>query len=121
MSFIESRAYRKGVEVLSVDPAYTSVIGRIKYALKRGLSLHESAALCIARRGSGLSEKVPQSLDKIPDGKGGYVSLSLPARTRDQQKHGPWKHVSKKFKAELAAHFWEIKKDRSIRPFYRPV
>ena len=110
ISMVQSRGYRAGVEVLSVNPAFTSVIGRTKYALRYGLSIHQSAALCIARRGLGVFERVPSHLDRIPDGKGGHFALTLPERTRAKQKGAFWKLLSKELSAELVAHFRTMKK-----------
>jgi IS605 OrfB family transposase len=45
------RGLRLGFRIKKVNPAYTSVIGRFKYMKKYGLSVHESAALVIGRRG----------------------------------------------------------------------
>ncbi len=61
---VEREAKREGVEVRKVHPAYTSVIGRLKYQPQYGISVHESAALVIARRG-GLKirrENVPKPI-----------------------------------------------------------
>ena len=61
---VERRALREGVEVRQVHPAYTSVIGRLKYQPQYGISVHASAALVIARRG-GLKirrENVPKAI-----------------------------------------------------------
>ena len=38
------------------------MLGRIKYQKRFGLSVHESAAICIARKGLGLKEKLPKKL-----------------------------------------------------------
>ena len=114
ISMIQSRAYRHGVEVLSVDPAYTSVIGRIKYAKPYGFTIHNSAALVIARRGMGFFERSPCRLDNIPDGKGGYVSLPSPVRMGGKQNRSYWKIVARKLRAELAAHHWAIKKEKIL-------
>jgi IS605 OrfB family transposase len=43
-------AARAGVAVQEINPAYTSVVGRIKVAPTRGVSTHQGAALTIARR-----------------------------------------------------------------------
>jgi IS605 OrfB family transposase len=48
---IHSRCYKHGVELIPVNPAYTSVIGKYKFSLGFGLSSHCSAAMVIARRG----------------------------------------------------------------------
>ena len=44
---------REGVVLHYVDPAFTSVIGRVKYALRHGVSVHLAAAGTIARRAQG--------------------------------------------------------------------
>ncbi|HZG70684.1 MAG TPA: hypothetical protein VEY51_04030, partial [Chondromyces sp.] len=61
---IESRAAKKGVAVIKVDPAYTSISGKMKYMRKLGISIHQSAAYTIGRRGLGYKEKVPKALQK---------------------------------------------------------
>jgi hypothetical protein len=48
-----------GVSTEEVNPAYTSVIGRVKYARPLGVSVHQAAALAIARRGMGFREAAP--------------------------------------------------------------
>ncbi|QXJ37850.1 hypothetical protein BV455_01113 [Parageobacillus caldoxylosilyticus] len=56
------RGMRLGFRIKKVNPAYTSVIGRFKYRKKYGLSVHESAALVIGRRGLGYRERLPKEL-----------------------------------------------------------
>jgi IS605 OrfB family transposase len=56
------RGLRLGFHIKKVNPAYTSVIGRFKYMKKYGLSVHESAALVIGRRGLGYHERLPKEL-----------------------------------------------------------
>ena len=55
-----SRGYRQGVEVHQVNPAYSSVIGRVKFMERYGLSVHQAAALVLARRLLGCSERIPR-------------------------------------------------------------
>lgn len=52
-------AKREGIEVIEVDPAYTSVIGMLKYAPQFMVSKDVAAAYVIARRGLGLKERIP--------------------------------------------------------------
>ena len=47
-----------------VNPSYTSFIGRVKYQKPLALSVHEAAAMCIARKGLGLKEKLPRKMLK---------------------------------------------------------
>jgi IS605 OrfB family transposase len=58
----ESKCFRMGVALLVFNPAYTSVAGRIKYAVPYGRSVHLAAAGVIARRGQGLTEKLPKAV-----------------------------------------------------------
>ncbi len=105
LTSIRTKANREGVEVTSVNPAFTSVIGRVKYAKRYGLSIHHSAALTIARRSLGFSEKPPRLSGEIPDGKGGHVALPLPARNRGKHVWSFWGVLSKKLRVALAEHF----------------
>jgi IS605 OrfB family transposase len=59
---LESRCRRFGVELIKVNPAFTSVIGMIKFMSKYGLNSGTSAAMAIARRAMNLSEKMPKCL-----------------------------------------------------------
>ena len=52
----------RGIELIVVNPAYSSIIGLVKYLRMYGLASDESAALVIARRAMKLGEKIPRSL-----------------------------------------------------------
>lgn len=62
VNIIGSRCYKEDIVLKKVNPAYTSLIGRIKYQKRFGISVHEAAAICIARKGIGYSEKLPKSI-----------------------------------------------------------
>lgn len=62
---IERRAARAGVMLVKVHPAYTSAIGALKYSHQYRLSIHQAAAVVIARRGMGLKERVPLPLRRL--------------------------------------------------------
>jgi len=64
---LESRCRRFGVELIRVNPAFTSVIGMINYMAKYGLNSGTAAALVIGRRALKLSEKIPQCLLRPED------------------------------------------------------
>lgn len=51
---------QKGVQVKMVNPAYTSFIGKIKYLNQTKGSVHEAAAMVIARRGKGHRDRLPK-------------------------------------------------------------
>ncbi|NEP80541.1 MAG: transposase [Okeania sp. SIO3B3] len=64
---ILSRCRRFGVELIKVNPAFTSVIGMINYMAKYGLNSGTAAALVIGRRALKLSEKIPHCLLRPED------------------------------------------------------
>ena len=54
-AYFLSRGCRQGVEVHQVNPAFSSVVGRVKFMERYGLSVHQAAALALARRLLGCS------------------------------------------------------------------
>jgi len=101
---LKAACYRAGVEVIEVHPAYTSVIGAVNHAQRHGISIHQGAALAIARRGLGCSERPPQRMALVPVRHGGHVTLVLPARNRAQHGWSAWASVRRTLKAAHAAH-----------------
>ena len=101
-AYFISRGYRNGVEVFQVNPAYSSVIGRVKFMERYGLSVHQAAALVLARRLLGCSERVPRRRE-CPDGRGGHVAFSVPARKRVKHVWTHWGAVLGQLRPALAA------------------
>lgn len=99
---IASRAYDAGIEVISVNSAYTSIIGQINFAGRFGISIHQGAALAIARRGLGFNEKPATAEVILPDGV--HVTLALPARNRAKHVWAQWAGIRRNLRAALAAH-----------------
>jgi IS605 OrfB family transposase len=62
LTMLESACYREGVELIKVNPAYTSKIGLYKYCHQYGMSVHNGAAMVIGRRSYKFTEKVPKIL-----------------------------------------------------------
>jgi IS605 OrfB family transposase len=106
-AFLESRASRSGVKLYKVNPAFTSVIGRVKYASRYGLTVHHAAALVIARRFCRFSSARKSSCQDealIPNnirGKsfcaaktfasnGDHVTFPLPVRNRGKHVWSFW-------------------------------
>jgi IS605 OrfB family transposase len=88
-AMVRSRAARFGVPVHEVNPAYTSHMGRAKYARPLGISVHRAAAAMIARRGMGLSEGLSASAE-LPLGNGCHVALARPARIGRRHVWASW-------------------------------
>jgi IS605 OrfB family transposase len=102
--FLTASTFRHRVALHLVNPAFTSVIGRVNYATRYGLSIHLAAALCIARRYLNFSERPSSSTERIPDGKGGHVAFVLPVRNRTKHVWHFWRGVKRKIPTVLAAH-----------------
>jgi len=113
--FLLSRAFKHGIKIHQINPAFTSVIGRINYAKRYGLSTHLAAALCIARRYQQFSESPCSSKGTTPDGKGSHVAFALPERNRTKHVWHFWGKVKKKITTVLVAHYQAIK-NRSLSP-----
>jgi IS605 OrfB family transposase len=58
---VEILARRHGVEVVKADPAYTSVIGELKYAPQYLVDKDVAGALVVGRRALGFEEKLPKN------------------------------------------------------------
>ena len=97
-----SRGYRQGVEVNQVNPAFSSVVGRVKFMERYGLSVHQAAALVLARRLLGCSERIPRRW-VCPVGNGVHVAFTVPARKRVKHVWTYWGAVSGQLRPALAA------------------
>ena len=65
LTFLERGCKREGIEVIKVNPAFTSIIGKYKYQHQFGISVHNSAALVIGRRALGFNERIPKQLIQV--------------------------------------------------------
>ncbi|WP_196799657.1 IS200/IS605 family accessory protein TnpB-related protein [Verrucomicrobium sp. 3C] len=104
IAMLKSASFRAGVEVIEVDPAYTSVIGAVNHARRHGISSHQGAAHAVARRGLGLSERPCVREAVVPTRNGGHITFALPARNRAKHVWSFWAGVQKRLKAAHAAH-----------------
>jgi IS605 OrfB family transposase len=105
ISTIKAQAFRLAVEVIEVNPAYTSTIGAVKYATLKGLSTHQAAAYAIARRGLGYSERpLRRAMFIAPTRNGGHTTFYPPEK--DGSKHG-WSHwaaIRRELKGAVKLH-----------------
>ncbi|MGI1692162.1 IS200/IS605 family accessory protein TnpB-related protein [Thermoanaerobacter uzonensis] len=65
LSKIKTLAKREGIEVIEVNPYYTSIIGMLKYAPQYMITKDIAAAYVIARRGLSKEEKIPGNYIKF--------------------------------------------------------
>ena len=110
-----SRSIRQGVEIHQVNPAFSSVIGRVKFMERYGLSVHQAAALALARRLLGCSERIPR-LWVCPVGNGVRVAFSVPARKRVKHVWTYWGAVLGQLRPALAAQHRLGKRKRRPNP-----
>ena len=101
-AYFLSRGYRQGVEIRQVNPAFSSVIGRVKFMERYGLSVHQAAALVLARRLLGCSERIP-CRRVAPIGNGVQVAFTVPARKRVKHVWTYWGAVAGQLRPALAA------------------
>ena len=109
------RGYREGVEVHQVNPAFSSVIGRVKFMERYGLSIHQAAALVLARRLLGCSERIPRRW-VAPVGNGVHVAFTVPARKRVKHVWTHWGAILGQLRPALAAQHRLGKRRRQPNP-----
>lgn len=62
---LSNRCLNLGIELIRVNPSYSSLIGLVKYCRMYGLSSGEAAAIVIARRAMRFSERLPGSVTAL--------------------------------------------------------
>ncbi len=114
-AYFLSRGYREGVEVHQVNPAFSSVIGRVKFMERYGLSVHQAAALVLARRFLGCSERIPRRW-VCPVGNGVQVAFTVPVRKRVKHVWTYWGAVAGQLRPALAAQHRLGQRRRGLNP-----
>ena len=114
-AYFISRGYRQGVEIHQVNPAFSSVIGRVKFMERYGLTVHQAAALVLARRLLGCSERIPRRW-VAPIGNGVHIAFTVPARKRVKHVWTYWGAVSRQLRPALAAQHRLGKRRRRPNP-----
>ena len=99
-----SRGHREGVGIHQVNPAFSSVVGRVKFMERYGLSVHQAAALVLARRLLGCSERIPRRR-VAPVGNGVQVAFTVPARKRVKHVWTYWGAILGQLRPALAAQY----------------
>ena len=114
-AYFISRGYRQGVEIHQVNPAYSSIVGRVKFMERYGLTVHQAAALVLARRLLGCSERIPRRW-VCPVGNGVQVAFTVPVRKRVKHVWTYWGAVSGQLRPALAAQHRLGKRRRGPNP-----
>jgi len=79
---IEIVARRNGIQVIKVNPAHTSIIGKLKYAPLYNIDKDTAGAYVIARRGLGFKERLPKNYKELLKDKD-FLSYAI-AKTEDK-------------------------------------
>jgi hypothetical protein len=117
-----SACLRGGIAHWRVNPAYTSIIGRVKFARRYGLSVHAAASVSIARRAMGYSERLPRSSNgtvTVPTNGSVHVTLCLPVRKGSRHVWTEWNGLNKEYHKALAARGSSGR--MQPRPVWKPV
>ena len=77
-------AMLKGVEVIEVNPAYTSIMGMLKYAPQLSIDKDVAGAYVIGRRALGFKEDMPENYEKLLKDKA-YLEFAL-KRNEEREK-----------------------------------
>ena len=95
---VQSKARFSAIQVISVNPVYSSLIGMVKYMSLYGLNSGTSAALVLARRSLRLSERLPRACN----------ALISPV---DDNKHvwSYWARISKLVKGSRRHSFFQMR------------
>jgi IS605 OrfB family transposase len=62
---IESLAIKEGIEIVKVNPAFTSVIGMMKYCPQYFIDKDVAGAYVIGRKALGFKEEIPENYKKL--------------------------------------------------------
>ena len=114
-AYFTSRGHRAGVEVHQVNPAFSYMIGRVKFMERYGLTVHQAAALVLVRRLLGCSERIPRRW-VAPVGNGVCVAFTVPARKRVKHVWTYWGEISGQLRPVLAAQHRLGKRRRGPNP-----
>ena len=98
-NYLNAKAYRNDIYIYLINPAYTSLIAKLKYMRPLGLSIHICAAYVIGRRGMGFKEKVPKYLRNLltetERNKHHWSQFAtLAAKTKSLRKHDFYKQLN---------------------------
>ena len=85
LSKIERTARLNGVEVIKVNPAFTSVIGALKYAPQFGIDKDIAGSYVIGRRALGFKEEVPENYLKLLSDKE-YLEYAIYTYTEKEEE-----------------------------------
>jgi len=105
LPLLERKCTRHGIAVRKVHPAYTTIIGALKYAWSLNLSNHVLASYVIARRGLGFTEYLPAFYKRVLAQVGGAIK----PRLKPSSPYYQW------------AQLYDLFKHYGVTPFRSPA
>jgi IS605 OrfB family transposase len=111
---IESLANQEGIEVVKVNPAFTSVIGMIKYCPQYFIDKDVAGAYVIGRKALGFQEKIPENYKKLLKSQI-YIQYALWRLGKmEEELRNKLNQEKNKYKALVKERFEEIKERKEI-------
>ncbi len=104
LALLERKCARHGIAIRKVHPAYTTIIGALKYSWSLNLSDHVLASFVIARRGLGFAEPLPACYKRLLAQVGGV----LKPRLKPSSPYYQW------------AQLYDLFKHYGVTPFRSP-
>ena len=95
--YAQRKSYKHGVKLKSVNPAYTSQIGKMKYMKPFGISVHQAASYAIGRRAIGFRDPVPR-----------YLSRLLPDAYKTKHSWSQWNYLTRQLKDIPSHNFYRV-------------
>jgi IS605 OrfB family transposase len=112
---IESLAIQDGIEVVKVNPAFTSVIGMMKYCPQYFIDKDVAGAYVIGRKALGFKEEIPENYKKLLKSKV-YIQYALwrLGKIEDELKN-KLNHEKNKYKANgIKRDFRRLKREKKF-------
>lgn len=116
LALLARKCEAAGVKLILVDPAHTSVIGRIKYADAMGVSVHRAAAMVIARRAQHCNEKPPRAGHVVMSGLALSQPFLVPARKAKTTERSAWGDLSQQYSKHRLAAYRQVRQAQEKGP-----
>ena len=112
---IERLCLLNGIEIIKVNPSYTSIYGKLKYSPQLNIDKDIAGAYVIARRGLGLKEKVPKNYKRLLNDKKFLEYLEKSLKQRQKQLEEKLKKETNKYKQNpIKVEINRIKRDLKL-------
>jgi hypothetical protein len=110
---LDNACQKHGIYHLKVEPAYSSLVGLMKFMSTYGMNSSSAAAFVIARRGRRFSERLPSQHPLLPS-KSAYTKVNT---VKHVWSH--WSQVQRSVKGTLRHQYYtaRLNRTRKVTPF----